>query len=183
MEEFEHLSLSRSSTIEDLHGFQLVDGVPLTPPLVPGPSKTSPPPAPLASPSPAPLARPPALERAVPHAWTAGELELVVGLFHRFGPRFRKIARHVTGRSEDAVRQLLKRRGLLAPRSSPVRRRSSKAPRWSRSEDRRLLQALEATPRHKRGSVAWCKVRAVAGLDRLPHSLRNRLARLAAMEA
>ena len=175
------LSLSRSSTIEDLHGFQLVDGVPLTPPLVPTTSPaTSPPPAPLTSPAPAPLASPPT--RTAPN-WSDDELELVVGLFHRFGPKFRRIARHVAGRSEDAVRQLLKRRGLLAPRSSPVRWRSSKAPRWSLSEDRRLLQAFEATPRHKRGNVPWCKVKAAAGLDRLPHSLRNRLARLTAMEA
>ena len=63
------------------------------------------------------------------------------------------------------------------------RRRSSKAPRWSLSEDRRLLEAFEAVPRHKRGNVPWCKVQAAAGLDRLPHSLRNRLARLAAMDA
>ena len=171
------LSLSRSTSIEDLYGFELVDGVPITPPLVPVPSPTSPPPAPLPSPAPALLASP-APARAVPHAWTADELELVVGLFHRFGPRFRKIARHVAGRSEDAVRQLLKRRGLLAPRSSPVRRRSSKAPRWSLSEDRRLLEAFEAVPRHKRGNVPWRQVRAAAGLNRLPQSLRNRLARL-----
>ena len=183
MDEFEQLTLSRTPSIEELHGFRLPDGLALTPPLVPATSPTSPTPALLASPSPAPLARPPALERAVPHAWTADELELAVGLFHRFGPRFRKIARHVAGRSEDAVRQLLKRRGLPVPRSSPVRRRSSKAPRWSRSEDRRLLQAFEAVPRHKRGNVPWCKVQAAAGLDRLPHSLRNRLARLAAMNA
>ena len=111
-------------------------------------------------------------------------LELVLKYFNRYGPKFRRISRFMAGRSEDAVRQLLKRRGLLAPRSSPVRRRrSSKAPRWSRSEDRRLLQAFEAIPRHKRGNVPWCKVQAAAGLDRHPHSLRNRLARLAAMEA
>ena len=136
-------------------------------------AKASSPPAQLASPT----------ARTAPNR-SAGELELVIGLFHRFGPRYRKIARHVAGRSEDSVRQVLKRRGLLAPRSSPVRRRRpSKAPRWSRSEDRRLLKAFEAVPRHKRGSVSWCKVKAAAGLDRLPHSLRNRLARLAAMEA
>ena len=64
-----------------------------------------------------------------------------------------------------------------------VRRRSSKAPRWSLSEDRRLLEAFEAVPRHKRGNVPWRQVRAAAGLNRLPQSLRNRLARLAAMEA
>ena len=172
MDEFEHLSLSRSSSIEQSYGFELVDGVPLTPPLVPTPSKTSPPPAPLASPETS------APARAVPHAWTTDELELAVGLFYRFGPRFRKIARHIAGRSEDAVRQLLKRRGLLVPRSSPVRRRSSKAARWSRSEDRRLLEAFEAVPRHKRGNVPWRQVRAAAGLNRLPQSLRNRLARL-----
>ena len=171
------LSLSRSTSIEESYGFELIDGVPITPPLVPAASPANPPPAPLASPETS------APARAVPHAWTTDELELAVGLFYRFGPRFRKIARHIAGRSEDAVRQLLKRRGLLVPRSSPVRRRSSKAPRWSRSEDRRLLQAFEAIPRHKRGNVPWCKVRAAAGLDRHPHSLRNRLARLAAMEA
>lgn len=104
------------TSIEDLHGFQLVDGVPITPPLVPAASPTSPPPAPLTSPETS------APARAVPHAWTADELELVVGLFHRFGPRFRKIARHVAGRSEDAVRQLLKRRGPL-DRRSVIRRR------------------------------------------------------------
>ena len=150
--------------------------MPLTPPLVPAASPANPPPAPLASPETS------APARAVPHAWTTDELELAVGLFYRFGPRFRKIARHIAGRSEDAVRQLLKRRGLLVPRSSPVRRRSSKAPRWTRSEDRRLMEAFEAVPRHRRGNVAWCKVQLAAGLDRHPHSLRNRLARLAAME-
>ena len=51
------------------------------------------------------------------------------------------------------------------------------------SEDRRLMEADEAIPRHKRGNVQWCKVKAAAGLDRLPHSLRNRLARLEAMGA
>ena len=169
------LSLSRSTSIEESYGFELIDGVPITPPLVPAASPANPPPAPLASPETS------APARAVPHAWTTDELELAVGLFYRFGPRFRKIARHIAGRSEDAVRQLLKRRGLLVPRSSPVRRRSSKAPRWSRSEDRRLLEAFEAVPRHKRGNVPWCKVQAAAGLDRHPHSLRNRLARLTAM--
>ena len=182
MEEFEHLSLSRASSIEQSYGFELVDGVPLTPPLVPTPTPTSPPPAPLASPAPVLPSSPPPARAA--QNWSTDEVERVVGLFYKFGPRYRKIARHVVGRSEDAVRQLLKRRGLLAPRSSPVRRRrSSKAPRWSRSEDRRLLQAFEAIPRHKRGNVPWCKVQAAAGLDRLPHSLRNRLARLAAMDA
>ena len=166
------LSLSRSTSIEESYGFELIDGVPITPPLVPAASPANPPPAPLASPETS------APARAVPHAWTTDELELAVGLFYRFGPRFRKIARHIAGRSEDAVRQLLKRRGLLVPRSSPVRRRSSKAPRWSLSEDRRLLRAYEATPRHKHGSVPWCKVKAAAGLNRLPQSLRNRLARL-----
>ncbi len=176
------LSLSRSSTIEDLHGFQLVDGVPITPPLVPAASPTSPPPAPLASPAPALQSSPPP-PRTAPN-WTDDEIELVLKYFNRYGPKFRRISRFMAGRSEDAVRQLLKRRGLLAPRSSPVRRRrSSKAPRWSRSEDRRLLQAFEAIPRHKRGNVPWCKVQAAAGLDRHPHSLRNRLARLVAMEA
>ena len=176
------LSLSRSTSIEDRYGFELIDGVPLTPPLVPTPSKTSPPAAPLSSPPPVlPSSPPPA---RIAHNWSTDEVERVVGLFYKLGPRFRKIARHVAGRSEDSVRQLLKRRGLLVPRSSPVRRRrSSKAPRWSRSEDRRLLEALEAVPRHKRGNVPWRKVRAVAGLDRHPHSLRNRLARLTAREA
>ena len=168
------LSLSRSTSIEESYGFELIDGVPITPPLVPAASPANPPPAPLASPETS------APARAVPHAWTTDELELAVGLFYRFGPRFRKIARHVAGRSEDAVRQLLKRRGLLVPRSSPVRRRSSKAPRWSLSEDRRLLEAFEAVPRHKRGNVPWRQVRAAAGLNRLPQSLRNRLARLSA---
>ena len=180
MDEFEHLSLSRSSSIEQSYGFELVDGVPLTPPLVPTPSKTSPPPAPLASPQPALPSSPPP-PRTAPN-WTDDEIELVLKYFNRYGPKFRRISRFMAGRSEDAVRQLLKRRGLLAPRSSPVRRRrSSKAPRWSRSEDRRLLQAFEAVPRHKRGNVPWCKVKAAAGLDRHPHSLRNRLARLTAM--
>ena len=180
MDEFEQLTLSRTPSIEELHGFRLPDGLALTPPLVPATTPTSPPPAPLPSPSPA--LQPSPAARTAPN-WSTDELELVVGLFYKLGPRFRKIARHVTGRSEDAVRQLLKRRGLLVPRSSPVRRRSSKAPRWTRSEDRRLLQAFEAVPRHKRGSVSWSKVKVVAGLDRHPHSLRNRLARLAAMEA
>ena len=182
MEEFGHLSLSRTSSIEQSYGFELIDGVPLTPPLVPAPTPTSPSPAPLASPSPVLPSSPPPTRIA--QNWSTDEVERVVGLFYKLGPRYRKIARHVAGRSEDAVRQLLKRRGLLVPRSSPVRRRrSSKAPRWSRSEDRRLLEALEAVPRHKRGNVPWRKVRAAAGLDRRPHSLRNRLARLAAMEA
>ena len=162
-----------ATTIEQSTGYSLCN-VPLalSPPLG------------IASPSPRPPTRkaccagPSAVQ-----SWTDDEIGQVLALFHRYGPRFRKIARHIAGRSEDAVRQLLKRRGLLVPRSSPVRRRSSKAPRWSRSEDRRLLQAYEETPRHKRGNVPWCKVKAAAGLDRHPHSLRNRLARLAAMEA
>ena len=181
MEEFEQLTLSRTPSIEELHGFRLPEGLALTPPLVPKTNPTSPPPALLPSPAPA-LPSSPAPPRTT-HNWSTDELELAIGLFYRFGPRFRKIARHVAGRSEDAVRQLLKRRGLLVPRSSPVRRRSSKAPRWTRSEDRRLMEAFEAVPRHKRGNVAWCKVQLAAGLDRHPHSLRNRLARLAAMEA
>ena len=176
MEEFEHLSLSRTSSIEQSYGFQLVDGVPLTPPLVPTPGPTSPPPVPLPSPSPVlPSSPPPA---RIAQNWSTDEVERVVGLFYHMGPKYRAIARHVVGRSEDAVRQLLKRRGLLAPRSSPVRRRPSKAPRWSKSEDRRLLEAFEAVPRRQSGSVPWSKVKAAAGLDRLPHSLRNRLARL-----
>ena len=181
----ENLEELRAATvgIEQSSGYNLFD-VPLalSPPLAPLASpKLSPPPAPL--PSPSPSASPPA--RVVHHAWTADELELAVGLFYRWGPTFRRISRHVAGRSEDAVRQVLKRRGLLAPRSSPVRRRqrSTKAPRWSRSEDRRLMEAYEAIPRHKRGNVQWCKVKAAAGLDRLPHSLRNRLARLEGMGA
>ena len=173
MDSLEELRAATAS-LEQSSGYNLFDApLPLSPPLAPTTSPaTSPPPAPLTSPP----ASPPA--RAVPHAWTTDELELAVGLFYRFGPRFRKIARHIAGRSEDAVRQLLKRRGLLVPRSSPVRRRSSKAPRWSLSEDRRLLRAYEATPRHKHGSVPWRQVRAAAGLNRLPQSLRNRLARL-----
>ena len=179
----ENLEELRAATvgIEQSSGYNLFD-VPLalSPPLAPLASPlSSPPPAPLTSPPP-PVPLLPV--RTAPN-WTADELELTVALFHRFGPKFRRIARHIAGRSEDAVRQLLKRRGLLVPRSSPVRRRSSKAPRWSRSEDRRLLQAYEETPRHKRGNVPWCKVKAAAGLDRHPHSLRNRLARLAAMES
>ena len=174
------LSLSRSSSIEDLYGFELIDGVPITPPLVPSASpKPSPPPAPLSSPSPA-LQPSPAPPRAAPN-WTDGEIELVLKYFNRYGPKFRRISRFMAGRSEDAVRQLLKRRGLLVPRSSPIRRRSSKAPRWTRSEDRRLMEALEAVPRHKRGNVPWRKVKAVAGLDRLPHALRNRMRRLEEM--
>ena len=180
MDEFEHLSLSQTTTIEDLHGFQLVDGLALTPPLVPAATPTSPPPALLSSPS-VVLPSSPAARTA--QNWSAAEVERVVGLFYRMGPKYRAIARHVVGRSEDAVRQLLKRRGLLAPRSSPVRRRSSKAPRWSRSEDRRLMEAFEAIPRHRRGNVQWSKVRIAAGLDRLPHSLRNRMTRLAAKGA
>ena len=179
MDEFEHLSLSRASSIEQSYGFDLVDGVPLTPPLVPAPTPTSPPPAPLSSPAPVLPSSPPQPRAA--QNWSTDEIERVVGLFYKLGPRYRKIARHVVGRSEDAVRQLLKRRGLLVPRSSPVRRRrSSKAPRWSLSEDRRLLEAFEAVPRHKRGNVPWRQVRAAAGLNRLPQSLRNRLARLSA---
>ena len=175
MEELlEDLSLSRSSSIEDVHGFQLIDGVPLTPPLAPKTNPTSPPPALLASPE----------SSRTTHTWSADELELVVGLFYRWGPKYRTIARHVAGRSEDAVRQFLKRRGMIAPQSSPVRRRrSSKAPRWTRSEDRRLLKAFEAVPRHQSGSVSWSQVQAAAGLGRPPHSLRNRWARLAAMGA
>ena len=176
----EDLSLSRSSSSEDFYGCQLVDGVvPITPPLVPTPSpQPSPPPAPLDTPSPAPRSSP---SPPRPHNWSAGEVERVLKYFFRYGPKFRRISRHMAGRSEDSVRQLLKRRGLLVPRSSPVRRRSSNAPRWTRSEDLRLLQAFEAIPRHRRGSVQWRKVQAAAGLDRLPHALRNRVRRLEEM--
>ena len=52
MDEFEHLSLSRTASIEELHDFRLPEGLALTPPLVPTPSPTSPPPAPLSSPAP-----------------------------------------------------------------------------------------------------------------------------------
>ena len=34
MDEFEHLSLSRTASIEELHGFRLPEGLALTPPLV-----------------------------------------------------------------------------------------------------------------------------------------------------
>ena len=181
MDEFEHLSLSRASSIEDLHGFQLVDGVPLTPPLAPTPEPTSPSPALLASPSAVlPSSPPPA---RVAQTWSADEVERVLKYFYIHGPKFRRISRYMAGRSEDSVRQLLKRRGVLAPRSSPIRRQSSKAPRWSKSEDRRLLEAFETVPRHKCGSVQWRKVRVAAGLDRLPHALRNRLRRLEEMGA
>ncbi len=112
------LSLSRSTSIEETHGFQLVDGVPLTPPLVPTTSPASPPPAPLTSPAPAPLASPPT--RTAPN-WTDDELELAIGLFYRFGPKFRRIARHVAGRSEDAVRQALKRRPAALDRAHKQR--------------------------------------------------------------
>ena len=183
MENLEDLRAATAS-LEQSSGYNLFDTpLPLSPPLAPTTSPaTTPPPAPLASPPPVLPSSPP--PPRIAQNWSTDEVELVVGLFYRFGPRFRKIARHIAGRSEDAVRQLLKRRGLLVPRSSPVRRRrSSKAPHWTRSEDRRLMEAFEATPRHKRGNVPWCKVRIAAGLDRLPHSLRNRLARLTAREA
>ena len=179
MDEFEYLSLSRTSSIEDLHGFQLVDGVPLTPPLVPAPEPTNPPPAPLSSSPPVLPSSPPPPRTA--QNWTTDEVERVLKYFNRYGPKFRRISRFMAGRSEDSVRQFLKRRGMIAPQSSPIRRQSSKAPRWTRSEDRRLLQALEMVPRRQSGNVPWSKVRAAAGLDRRPHSLRNRLARLAAM--
>ena len=168
-----------TASIEQSSGYNLFDApLALSPPLAPLASPvTTPPPAPLASPAPAWLPSPPPPRTA--HNWTDDEIELVVGLFYKLGPRFRRISRCIAGRSEDAVRQVLKRRGLLAPRSSPVRRRrSTKAPRWTRSEDRRLLEAFEAVPRHKRGNVPWRQVRAAAGLNRLPQSLRNRLARL-----
>ena len=141
------------------------------------------PPLGIASPSPRPPTRkaccagPSAVQ-----SWTDDEIGQVLALFHRYGPRFRKIARHIAGRSEDAVRQVLKRRGVIVPRPSPARpRRSTKAPRWSSSEDRRLLKAVGVVQLHKGGGVPWKQVRAAAGLNRLPHSLRNRLARLSAL--
>ena len=125
MEEFEHLSLSRSSSIEESYGFELIDGVPITPPLVPAASPANPPPAPLASPETS------APARAVPHAWTTDELELAVGLFYRFGPRFRKIARHIAGRSEDA--QSL----AFAQTATPRPRRCAESSRGRRRTTRR----------------------------------------------
>ena len=167
-----------TASLEEVSGYR-ISGSPLalSPPLAPLTSPTtSPPPALLASSSPLPPTR------TVHRAWSDDEIDHVLRLFHRYGPKFRQISRHVEGRSEDAVRQLLTRRGMFAPRPSPARRRcSTKAPRWSRSEDRRLLQALEATTRHQGGGVPWKRVRVAAGLNRLPQSLRNRLARLSAM--
>ena len=176
MDEFEHLSLSRASSIEQSYGFQLVDGVPITPPLVPAPTPTNPSPALLSSPS-AVLPSSPAPARAAQN-WSTAEVERVLKYFYIHGPKFRRISRYMAGRSEDSVRQLLKRRGVLAPRPSPVQRRSSKAPRWTRSEDLRLMEAFQATPRHSRGNVQWRKVGRAARLDRLPHALRNRMRRL-----
>ena len=180
--------LNVSASLEEVSGYK-ISSLPfqLSPPLAPTASpKSSPPPAPvdspplapLSSPSPSPLSSPPPARSA--HNWSADEIERVLKYFFRYGPKFRRISRHMAGRSEDSVRQLLKRRGLLVPRSSPVRRRSSNAPRWTRSEDRRLLEAFETVPRHKRGSVQWRRVKAAAGLDRLPHALRNRMRRLEA---
>ena len=130
-----------TASLEQSSGYTLFDApLALSPPLAPTTSPvTSPPPALLASSSPLPPTR------TVHRAWSDDEIDHVLRLFHRYGPKFRQISRHVEGRSEDAVRQLLTRRGVFAPRPSPARRRcSTKAPRWSRSEDRRLLQALEA---------------------------------------
>jgi hypothetical protein len=172
-----------TASIEQSSGYNLFDApLALSPPLAPTASPlSSPPPALLASPPPPSPTRN-ARSAGLVQSWSDDEMDHVLALFVTYGPRFRKIARHLAGRSEDAVRQVLKRRGVLVPRPSPARRRrSSKAPRWSRSEDRRLLQALEATPRHRSGTVPWKRVRAMAGLNRLPHSLRNRLARLSAM--
>ena len=181
MDSLEDLRAATAS-LEQSSGYNLFEApLPLSPPLAPLASPvTTPPPAPLASPPPVLPSSPAA--RTAPN-WTADEVELVLKYFYRYGPKFRRISRYMAGRSEDAVRQFLKRRGMIAPQSSPIRRRSSKAPRWTRSEDKRLLQALEMVPRRQSGNVPWRKVRAAAGLDRRPHSLRNRLARLTAMEA
>ena len=179
MDSLEDLRAATTS-LEQSSGYNLFEApLALSPPLAPLASpKLSPPPAPLSSPSPALLASP--APARIAQNWSTDEVERVLKYFFRYGPKFRRISRHMAGRSEDSVRQLLKRRGLLVPRSSPVRRRSSNAPRWTRSEDLRLLQAFEAIPRHRRGSVQWRKVQAAAGLDRLPHALRNRMRRLEA---
>ena len=88
MDEFEHLSLSRTPSIEELHGFRLPEGLALTPPLVPAPTPTSPPPAPLSSPAPAPPSSPAA--RTAPN-WSTDELELVVGLPTSLGRAFARL--------------------------------------------------------------------------------------------
>ena len=167
MDEFEHLSLSRTATIEQSSGYNLFD-VPLalSPPLAPTTTPaTSPPPAPLTSspPGPSPSPEPPA--RRSSRMWTPREVLAVVALHRKFGNQFRRIAR-LTLRSEGAVRGILVRRGFLPP---PQKRLKPAAPqaRWTAEEDAALLAAIETTPRHERsGDFRWTAICKAAGLNR-----------------
>ena len=169
MEELlEDLSLSRSSSIEDVHGFQLIDGVPLTPPLAPAPSPPFPSPAMAAD-------RP--RRRISSRNWSPAEVRCVVALYKKLGKKFRRIAR-LTMRSESAVRGILVRRGFLPP---PRKRVKPAAPqeRWTTEEDAALFAAMANTQRHERGGFKWNEIAQRAGLNRKAHAVRNRAGRLA----
>ena len=180
MEEFEHLSLSRTVTIEQSSGYNLFDiPLALSPPLAPATTPaTSPPPAPLASPAPAPSPSPEPPARRSSRMWTPREVLAVVALHRKFGNQFRRIAR-LTLRTEGAVRGILVRRGFLPP---PQKRLKPAAPqaRWTAEEDRALLAAIETTPRRERGGgFRWKEIARRAGLNRPAHAARNRAGRLA----
>ena len=163
------LSLSRSSSIEDVHGFQLIDGVPLSPPFAPAPSP----------PFPSPEQTTPERPRCrTSHSWSPRQVLHVVALYRRFGPRFRRIAR-LTTRSESAVRGVLARRGFLPPPRKRVKPAVPQA-KWSAEEDAALLAAIQKTPRHERtGGFRWKSICRAAGLNRKAHAVRNRAGRLA----
>ena len=80
-----------TASLEQSSGYTLFDApLALSPPLAPTTSPvTSPPPALLASSSPLPPTR------TVHRAWSDDEIDHVLRLFHRYGPKFRQISRHV----------------------------------------------------------------------------------------
>ena len=128
--------------------------------------------------------------RAERKTWSAEEDAAIHSLIAQHGTRWRAIAPHLAGRSDDSVRNRWKRiseeRGLKVPDSAPVvqhsatptvkatpKQSSSTGARssWSRSEDQAIVNAVrEFGPR-------WCSV-ATCLPQRTEQAVRNRWNRL-----
>ena len=122
--------------------------------------------------------------------WSAEEDAAIHSLIAQHGTRWRAIAPHLAGRSDDSVRNRWKRiseeRGLKVPDSAPTAQHSAAsaakaAPKqsaasgsrssWSRSEDQAIVNAVrEFGPR-------WCSV-ATCLPQRTEQAVRNRWNRL-----
>ena len=122
--------------------------------------------------------------------WSAEEDAAIHSLIAQHGTRWRAIAPHLAGRSDDSVRNRWKRiseeRGLKVPDSAPVVQHSATpivkaTPKqsastgarssWSRSEDQAIVNAVrEFGPR-------WCSV-ATCLPQRTEQAVRNRWNRL-----